>query len=157
VTVTTHPELDIRLTNGAGTISFDFTGGLNAPTTSLLLSLGDNGSAAGKVVADDIAVFYTGTNGNATQLLATLFTSAGVQVVGQAAASQAFIAKDGQFIPSNHFQVNACSISSINCVLISPFATVPVVNPLANLPTEFLTDESDDPDLLIPNVTDQED
>jgi hypothetical protein len=53
--------------------------------------------------------------------------------------------------------VNGCSIASINCVLISPFTSVPIVNPLANLPTEFLTDEGDDPDLLIPNVTDQED
>jgi filamentous hemagglutinin family protein len=154
---TAHPELDIRLTAGSGAIAFDFGSGLSAPTTSLLLTLGDAGSAAGKVVADSISVFYTGTTGGTTNLLATLYTSTGVQVVGQAAATQSYIAKNDAFIPSGHFQVNACAISSVNCVLISPFTSVPIVNPLANLPTEFLTDESDDPDLLIPNVTDQED
>ncbi len=109
------------------------------------------------MTADTIAVFYTGTSGNPTNLLATLHTSAGIAVSGQAAASEAFIALDRIFIPSNHFQVNACSFSSINCVTIPPFASVPIFNPLRDLPTEFLTDESDDPDLLIPNVSDQED
>ncbi|HET6610188.1 MAG TPA: hypothetical protein VFG62_26220, partial [Rhodopila sp.] len=154
---TTHPELDIRLTSGSGMVNFGFGSGLNAPTTSLLMTLGTSGSATGRINADSVAVFYTATAGNPTTVVATLHTSDGVSVSGQAAASQSFISKDGAFIPNNHFQVNTCSIASINCVMISPFAALPVINPLRDLPGEFLTDESDDPDLLIPNVSDRED
>ncbi|HVY13687.1 MAG TPA: hypothetical protein VHB27_00565, partial [Rhodopila sp.] len=155
--VTVHPELDIRLTQGGGLVSFDPLQGLNAPTTSLLLSLGDTGRAQGKILADSLAVFYLNTIGGPTQLSATFFTAGGVEVAGQAAASQSFIAKNGLFVPSNHFQVNACAVSSINCILISPFATLPLINPLKDLPTDFLSEEDNDPDLLIPNVSDRED
>lgn len=154
---TTHPALDIRLTTGGGTIAFDQAQGLSASSTSLLVTLGDTGSATGRINADDLVVFYTGTFGAATSLFGTLHTASGAPVSDTAAASQAFIARDGQFVPSNHFQVNACAITAVNCVLISPFSVVPVVNPLKDLPSAFAGGQVDDPDLLVPNVSDRDD
>jgi hypothetical protein len=152
---TVHPDLDIRLTAGSGTIAFDPTSGLFAPTTNLLLTIG-TGNATGRINADTVALFYSGQPVTPTLLTGTLHTATGAPVSAQSAASEGFVAENGVYAPNIHFQINSCAISSINCVVIQPFSGIPIINPFTDLSIGFFDDQLDDPDLLLPNVSDRD-
>ena len=126
---TVHPDLDIRLTTGSGTIAFDPTVGLVAPTTDLLLTIG-TGNATGRINADALALFYSGQPVTPTLLSGTLRTATGDPVSDQSAASEGFVAQNNAYAPNTHFQINSCAISSINCVVIPAFSGVPIINPI---------------------------
>ena len=147
--------LEIVLSGQSGAVAFDPTKGLSAPTTSLVLNIG-NGSASGRIDADTLALFYTGLVGPPSSMTGTLRTALHVAVSDQSAATQAFIAQNGNYVPSNHFQMNGCALSSVNCVLTSLFPQIPVINPFRDLILGRLTDPLDDPDLLLPNVSDRD-
>ena len=156
-TPATHPVLDIVLSAQTGTIAFDpATGkGLAAPKVAIVLDVGA-GNATGRIDADTLALFYTQQTGPSSYLTGTLRTALGIAVSDQAAATQAFIAQNGNYVPSNHFQMNGCALSSVNCVLTSLFPQVIVTNPFKDIVFARIADSLDDPDLLLPNVTDRD-
>jgi filamentous hemagglutinin len=152
-----HPVLEIVLTNQTGAIAFDpaTTLGLMAPKVSVIVDIG-TGSATGNINADTLALFYTQQTGLPSIFTGTLRTALGIPVTGQAAASQAFIAQNILYVPSNHFQMNGCALSSVNCVLTSLFPQVIVANPFKDIAFGRFADPLDDPDLLLPNVSDRD-
>ena len=152
-----HPVLDIVLTGGAGTIAFDplTSVGLAAPKVAVVIDVG-TGNATGHIDADTLALFYTQQAGLPTGLFGTLRTSSGNPVSDQAAATQAFIAQNANYVPSNHFQMNGCALSSVNCLLTSLFPQAIVTNPFRDLMVGRFSDPLDDPDLLLPNVSDRD-
>ncbi len=152
-----HPVLEIILSAHAGTIAFDpaTAKGLVAPKVAIVLDVG-TGNSTGRINADSLALFYTQLTGLPTALLGTLRTAQGVAVSDQAAATQAFIAQSGNYVPSNHFQMNGCALSSVNCVLTSLFPQIPITNPFKDLMIGRFSDPLDDPDLLLPNVSDRD-
>jgi hypothetical protein len=119
------------------------------------LTLG-SGNATGRINVDDLAIFYSTASGSATSLVGTLRTATGESVSDQSAASQAFVAQNDVYVPSIHFQINNCAISSISCIVIPPFAVIPILNPLKDLFVDYFSDDTDDPDLLLPNVSDRD-
>ena len=77
-------------------------------------------------------------------------------VSDSSAASQAFISLNNAYIPSNHFQMNGCAVSSVNCVLVSSIQQIPILNPFKEIEIGRITDRFDDPELLLPNVSDRD-
>ena len=152
-----HPVLEIVLTQQLGTVAFDpgASLGLAAPKIALVLDLGA-GNTTGHIDADTLALFYTQQTGVPSTLFGTLRTALGTPVADQAAASQAFIAQNIIFVPSNHFQINGCALSSVNCVLTALFPQIPIGNPFKDLAIGRFNDPLDDPDLLLPNVSDRD-
>ena len=156
-TPATHPVLEIVLTGRAGTIAFDplTSAGLAAPKVAVVTDVGA-GNATGHIDADTLALFYTQQVGLPTGLFGTLRTRIGGSVSDQAAATQAFIAQNANYVPSNHFQMNGCALSSVNCLLTSLFPQGIVANPFRDLMIGRFSDPLDDPDLLLPNVSDRD-
>jgi hypothetical protein len=156
-TPASHPVLEIVLAQQVGTVAFDPANslGLAAPKIALVLDLGA-GNATGHIDADTLALFYTLQTGQPSTLSGTLRTALATPVSDQAAASQAFIAQNILFVPSNHFQINGCALASVNCVLTSLFPQIPIGNPFKDLAIGRFNDPLDDPDLLLPNVSDRD-
>ena len=148
--------LDFVLTGGTGQIDLDPPSpqGVSAPNTTIFLHLGTAGYATGVINADALAIYYSSPGARPTILTATLRTLQGVPVSDSSAASQAYISFNGVYIPSNQFQVNGCAVSSVNCVLVSSVQQVPILNPFKDIEIGRITDRFDDPELLLPNVSD---
>ena len=130
----------VDLTSGGGTVVFS---DLNAPTSNLAIGSGA-GSATGQLVVNQLSLLFSGTSGSA-RLAGIVHQQSGN---GAAAASAIFPRPDRQF------QVNGCAVSSINCIVLNP-QLVPVFNPLKELSLSFFREQEDDPELLVPNVTEQ--
>ena len=152
---TIHPVLDIRLAAGVGTIVLDPPNLVSGPTMTLILHVG-GGNATGNLNADSLAIFYTSLNGLPTVLNGTLHTIGGLAVSDSSAASQAFVGLNGTYVPSNQFQMNGCAVSSVNCVLVSSIQQIPILNPFKDIEIGRSTDRFDDPELLLPNVSDRD-
>jgi len=94
---------------------------------------------------DVAGLLVLGANGKSD-----LFGSIG-GVNGQAAANKAGI----QPQPDANYRVNACPITSVNCVLL-PVTTVPLTNPLNDLSIFPDRPSQDDTDVQLPNVSDED-
>jgi hypothetical protein len=122
---------------GSGTITFS---SLSAPTTTLFLNLG-LGQAQGNISVGNLYVAYSQPTG-----LANLLGAVGGQT-GPEAAQVSFITP----LRNSQYRVNACAISSINCILLSPIL-VPVTNPVQDFLIGTGTERAGDPDLVLPSV-----
>ncbi len=155
----------IDLTSQAGSVGFS---SLDAPSSNLILNLG-SGTASGAVRLNNLSVLYSIAQLGSAALTGT--------VAGQTGVAAAGVSSIGPR-PDKHFQINNCDISSVNCILPQPQA-VPVTNPLKELRLSFLSnplkelslsflsnpqkelslsffrEQDDDPDLLVPNITEQ--
>ena len=151
---TTKPELDLTLTSGTGVIAFDPNTGLVAPATSLLLNLGA-GTVSGNVDADVIGLFYTQATTISTKLFGTLRTADGLDAGAISSASEAFIARNGAYVPSGNYQINNCAFSSLHCVLPTSLQQVPILSPFRDFQFSPFSETLNDPDLLLPNVSDE--
>jgi hypothetical protein len=127
----------MQLPASGGAITF---ANLQAATTDLLLYIG-SGSATGHVTLDSL--FVSGRQGT-TDLTGWLNG-----LSGQAAAR----AGDVTPLPDSHYRFNSCPIQSVNCILL-PLEGVPPNNPLHDLAVGAARNDQDDPDLLLPNVSD---
>ncbi len=144
--------VQISLAGGDGLVQFDpgssSGSGLIAPRAELLLVLGQGGAANGNIDVAGLNVF-TGAGGapGAHVRLTGVVAGAG----GTAAAGEAFTHP----VAAAGYQINACPIQSINCVLLSP-VIVPVGNPVLDLPAPVVHERVDDDDLTLPNVAEQD-
>jgi hypothetical protein len=139
---TPGPVLSIELAGGKGTVSF---AGLDAPGVQLFLSLGD-GSASGLL---DVAGLHVDTS-TAAGGMASL---TGV-VAGQLGTSAAGVATISP-LRNSRYQINSCPVASVNCILLSPIL-VPVTNPVQDVEVSGVGSRQDDPDLILPNVGEQD-
>jgi hypothetical protein len=146
-----------------GTIRF---GNVNAQTTNVLLHAGKGTatSAGGtNIQVGKLFVFYetappaSGTwSGTVGGQDAT--GAATISRIGRESTTIAFPNADvsnASFEPSPAFQINQCAISSVNCVLTS-ILQVPPQLPLQTLYLPLPTTVLDDPDLLLPFISDQD-
>jgi filamentous hemagglutinin family protein len=155
---TTSPSLDIsELTvipiggNATLALRLPATGGaltiagntLIAPDADVVFDLGAGGSAIGRIDVRNLTILG---GGGRTELegLVRGFD-------GEAAASLALIGPQFQA----DYRINNCPVGSVNCVLI--LVQIPVTtNPLGQLGIVATRDDSDDPDVLIPNVAERD-
>jgi len=140
--------IDITLARGSGAVRFDhsFGAGLIAPGAQLFLTL-NAGTASGHIDVAGLSVRYT--RPGATILSDLDGTIGGLG--GQSAAGRGYIAPQ----PDANYRFNSCAIESVNCVLLSPII-VPIFNPTGDLVVETSHKRSDDDDLIIPNVGDED-
>jgi hypothetical protein len=137
--------VDLAL-SGAGVISLDPNNGIIGPDTELFLDL-DHGTAHGHLEVAGLTVRYAlPPNPVRSELTGTIGG-----VGGEAVAGRAFIVPE----PNISYRLNACALSSVNCILLSP-VIVPVGSPIQTI--DFSTPhrrEADD-DLLLPNVSEDD-
>ncbi len=90
-------------------------------------------------------------------LLGTLLSASGQRFLGEPAASLGnitFLTGSGAlFQPSQFLRINACAITSVNCVLVTREG-VPIRNPTINLPKMPVFDVLTDPDVVLPTLSD---
>ena len=158
-----EPVLRLALTSD-GTVRF---GNLNAATTNVLLHVG-KGTATSvggtNIKVGNLFVSYTQTPSASMSLSGTVggqsaSGAATISRIGVEANTIAFPNKDVAgvlFEPSALFQVNQCSITSVNCVLTSTLQIPPQL-PLQTLYLPLPLNVLDDPDLLLPFISDQDD
>ncbi|MCW3473886.1 filamentous hemagglutinin N-terminal domain-containing protein [Limobrevibacterium gyesilva] len=130
----------------SGNVAFDRAGGLTARTTTLILNILGAGAVTGQVFIQGLYVNYpVGTAGSID-----LVGSVG-DVGGQPAAQVSFIAP----MQNANFRFNSCPIGSTNCIVLSVLG-VPITNPTQDVDIRTLRDQQDDPDILLPNVSDKD-
>jgi hypothetical protein len=139
---TPGPVLSIDLAGGKGTASF---ADLDAPGVQLFLSLGD-GSASGVL---DVAGLHVDTS-----MAAGGMASLTGVVAGQMGTSAAGVATISP-LRNSRYQINSCPVASVNCILLSPIL-VPVTNPVQDVEVSGVGSRQDDPDLILPNVGEQD-
>jgi hypothetical protein len=117
-------------------------GDLVAPNTTLILA-----SGAGRAVGTlDVGGLVVLGNGGGTDLNGVVNG-----LGGDAAAHLSTI----EPLQNANYRLNSCPLHSINCVLLSVQAP-PVNSPLTNLSIVGVPDQQDDPDLLLPNISDKD-
>jgi filamentous hemagglutinin family protein len=126
------------VTPGSGTVTFT---NLVAPRTNLILNLGA-GFATGTIDVNSLLILGNGGGASLVGIVQSFGGSqaAGVSVIAPLAAS--------------NYRINSCVVSSVNCVLL-PQETVPVTNPVTDLVITMPQQDEDDPDLVVPNVSDR--
>ena len=120
-----------------GKITIENTQGTS---TTVLLSTGNGGVTTGNVNLGGLVI--VGTGGSAA--LAGIIKNS----TGPEAARLAQI----QPQPSTTYRLNACPISSINCVLI-PLGVLPAANPLRDFVLDTGRYNSDDDDVALPDIS----
>ncbi len=156
-----EPTMRIAQTQG-GQVRF---GELVAPSTSVVLHVGTGSAVSqggGNIDVKNLFVFYR-SGAPSIQLSGN--------VGGQSASGAATISRIGRetvtaafgqtelgliFDPSSVYQINQCSITSVNCVLTSTLQIPPQL-PLQTLYLPLPPSVLDDPDLLLPFISDQDD
>ncbi len=156
-----QPTFRIALTQG-GEVVF---GDLLAPATNVILHVG-TGTASSKpgtnIDVANLFVFYR-TGAPSVSLTG--------KVAGQTASGAAAISRIGresttsafgqtptaalQFDPSALYQINQCSITAVNCVLTATLQIPPLL-PLQVLYHALPVDVLDDPDMLLPLISEQD-
>ena len=134
------PTLRIDLI-GPDLIRFD---DLRATGTQVYLLL-NGGFATGHVDVGGLHLNGPAFSGGAT-LFGTVANRGGV-----AAAAEATIS----VLRSNKYRFNGCPIASVSCVLLSP-VTVPITNPIQDVEVGNTDNARDDPDLILPDVGEQD-
>jgi len=129
-------------TSGGGTLQFS-SSGLDAPSTWLILSVG-NGQAGGPINVKALDFVYAPPPGRAN------FTGSIDGLNGQAAAAAAFIEPQ----PNANFRVNGCPIHSINCVLLAT-QSIPATPPLTEIIIGAPFNPQNTEDLVLPVVSDE--
>lgn len=124
---------------GSGTVRF---GNLVAPRTNLVLDLGA-GFATGPIDVNSLLVLG---NGGGTSLSGIVNNFGGSQAAGVSIIAP---------ISATNYRINSCVIASVNCVLI-PQETAPVSTPSHDLTIATPRQDEDDPDLVVPNVSDRD-
>jgi filamentous hemagglutinin family protein len=126
-------------TDGIGSILLE---SLAAPRLDLILDAG-TGNSSGSIVVGGLTVL--GSNGSAA--LTGLVDGFG----GKVAARVSNITPTA----NRNYQINACPLQSVNCVVLSVQA-VPVPAVLNDVAIGALAAPPDDPDLLLPNISDRD-
>ncbi len=137
----TKATLDVVLPpNDGGSIKI---GSLKGETIDLILVTRSTGIATGTI---DVASLLVLGGAGKVDLFGEV-----ANLGGQAAANKANISPQ----PDANYRINACPITSVNCVLL-PIQTVPPLSPLRDLP--FIRDRptQDDIDVQLPNVSDED-
>jgi hypothetical protein len=134
--------LEITLTKGGGG-TVQFSGGLNAPKTWLIVNVG-NGTASGQINVEALDFGYTLPPGRAD------FTGTINGFTGAAAAGVANI----QPQPNANFRVDGCPIHSVNCALL-PTQGVPTTNPVNDINIGAPLNQENPEDLVLPVVSDE--
>ncbi len=184
-TIDLGPNLTIQGTGGAArqTVRLALTGGglikfgsFNAPGADLLLHVG-SGSATGNINVYSLSAFYqtgysgpidlTGTVGGQTGGTAA---SLG-RIAQEPTAPQPFApTTNASVLPGSAYQVNKCPITSVNCGFptLTPLLVLPVVPqtqvaaastlrlPPLKVAVVVPANELDDPDLLLPYISDRD-
>jgi hypothetical protein len=151
------------LTPNSGVI--DLTAGLSSPQSppqsaaNVILYL-SNGTGVGSLNVGALEVFYTGpqTRNPTNFTNSSLLNAQGSLVSGTVAASAASIGNglpNTIFKPSSNIRLNGCPIASVNCTILSTEA-LPAGSPLRDIIFSALNDSYDDPDFLLPSVSDQD-
>ena len=142
LTVTGTPST-LRI-ESTGAIEFGNVGGLAAPNTWLIMTLGQNAKATGLINVADLDVVAS------AQGASVALNGSVSNLIGNAAAGAAHI------VPSTNaaFQVNGCPIASVNCVLLTTQG-IPAVSPLRDLTFGSAAPPGDDDDLLLPLSSDE--
>jgi filamentous hemagglutinin family protein len=125
--------------NGAGVVSL---GNLEAPGISLILDAGV-GQSVGTLDVGGLAI--VGNSGSAD------LTGVVNGFSGKVAARVSLIDP----APNRNYQINACPLQSVNCTVLS-VQTVPVPTLSNDITIGAITDNRDDPDLLLPNVANRD-
>jgi hypothetical protein len=120
-------------------------GAIVGHTTWLILNLSNGGEATGGVDVENLDLAFTGP-GTGSQLSGLV---AGLG--GDSAAGVSGIVPQ----KSGSFEINGCPIGSTNCVLITTMG-VPAAPPLRDILIGTIIDPTDDDDLLLPLVSDEE-
>jgi hypothetical protein len=131
-------RLDIA---GAGTM--DNAGGLWAKTGTVFINMGRNATLSGNVDANALYVAYPRSGSGSAELSGSVRG-----ISGQAAAQLAYI----QPSPSAVYRLNACAIASVSCFVVST-ERLPQTVPTRDLDIRPARDESDDTEVLLPNVS----
>ena len=126
-----------QLPANGGAITFD---NLVAPQTAVLLYTNAGGTASGQIAVNQLYVVGTG---GSTSLYGTIGT-----LTGPEAARAAGIVPN----PQTTYRLNACPISSVNCVLI-PFGALPPANPLHDFVLDPGAGRSTEDELTLPDVS----
>jgi hypothetical protein len=126
------------VTPGSGAVAFT---NLTAPRTNLILNLGA-GFATGTIDVNSLLILG---NGGGAALVGTVENFGGSQAAGVSVIAP---------LAASNYRINSCVVSSVNCVLL-PQETVPVTNPVADLVITMPQQDEDDPDLVVPNVSDR--
>jgi filamentous hemagglutinin family protein len=141
----TGPSATMQVTvEGRGTAKFN---SLAAPTAQLLLVLEHGGTAGGLIDVAGLNIYYT--TGIIPVAPVTLQGIVGGRS-GFAAAAVGF----SHHLPDVNYQINACPIESINCILLSPLL-VPVVDPVNDYAEGTQRKRHQDDDAL-PNVGEED-
>ena len=148
---------------GGGLIQF---GNFNAHTADLLLHVGSGSARSVPGDAIDVhalsAFYQSGSNGPID------LTGSVNGQVGNAAATASRIGKEpnppipfgtstgSTYVPGSNFRMNQCAITSVNCALVLASEVPP---PLRQMDTTFVLPQEalDDPDLLLPYISDRDD
>ena len=131
-------RLDI---SGIGTTGS--TSSLSARTGTVFINMGRLATLTAGLDAYALYVAYPrGTNGSAD------FSGTIRGTGGQSAAQLAFI----QPSPSSAYRFNACAIASVSCVVVST-ERLPQTVPTRDLDIRPARDDSDDTEVLLPNVS----
>ena len=147
---------------GGGLIQF---GTFAAAGTNLLLNVGSGSavSGSGSIDVAALAAFYTHGSTGSIDLAGTVGSQSGngaatISRIGQEQSDPAAFSPSTGFVyvPNASYRANKCAITSVNCALILALQTPP---PLRQLDTSSILppEELDDPDLLLPYISDRDD
>jgi hypothetical protein len=167
LTQTANPVVRLALQGNAETVQLGGIG-LRSSVQSLqsgadvFINLG-SGVGLGSLDANTLGMIYGGTNGHADFTNSSLVNAQGQIVLGGSVAGITSVGfETGGFgssvtyTPNNKYQVNSCPITSINCVILTS-QLVPAGSPLLqNILGGVLPDMFDDPDFILPSVSDRD-
>ncbi len=131
-----------------GATQLDPATGLNGPNTWLIMGLTNGAIAGGVINVKALDVTYTGALGSAS-LSGTINN-----LTGQGAAGAAHI----EPAANANYKMNACAVSSVNCVLL-PSQGIPQHNPTSEIVfgVPYIPSVDDNQDIVVPLVTDTND
>lgn len=127
----------LNLPESGGTITFN---NLVAPRTDLILFTNSTGKASGTINVNNLKI-------SGVQGAASLFGSVN-NIGGPEAARLATIGPR----PASQYRLNGCPIASVNCILL-PIGTLPAANPLRDFSLDANTNNGNDDDLALPDVS----
>jgi hypothetical protein len=143
MTVTGSPSL-ARI-DSSGPIHLSPAGGIVGLDTWLILAMSNGSRTTGNIDVASLDVVFTGVAGG------TSLTG----IVGGLGGDEAAGAADLSPVANSVFQINGCPIGSVNCVLITT-ASIPAAPPLRDIFIGTISNPTDEEDLLLPLVSDQE-
>ena len=137
----------LRIDTSAAT-QLDPSGGVNGPNTWLILGLTDGAVATGALNAKALDITFSGALGSAS------LSGSINNLTGQGAAGAAYIEPSA----NANYKMNACAVSSVNCVLL-PSQGIPQHNPTSEIvfAVPYIPSVDDNQDIVVPLVTDSND